>query len=45
MLQFPDSYFEDEVRDGFYVPSMIKRAWLRLWMYYARWIAYAVSTI
>lgn len=27
MLQFPDSYFEDEVRDGFYVPSMIKRAW------------------
>ena len=27
MLQFPEKYFEDEVRDGFYVPSMIKRAW------------------
>ena len=27
MLQFPDGYFEDEIRDGFYVPSMIKRAW------------------
>lgn len=27
MLQFPEEYFEDEVRDGFYVPSMIKRAW------------------
>lgn len=26
-MQFADSYFEDEVRDGFYVPSMIKRAW------------------
>lgn len=24
MLQFPEEYFEDEVRDGFYVPSMIK---------------------
>lgn len=27
MLQFPEEYFEDEVRDGFYIPSMIKRAW------------------
>ena len=26
-MEFPDSYFEDEVRDGFYVPSMMKRAW------------------
>lgn len=26
-MQFEDSFFEDEVRDGFYVPSMIKRAW------------------
>lgn len=24
---FENSYFEDEVRDGFYVPSEIKRAW------------------
>ena len=22
-----EKYFEDEVRDGFYVPSMIKRSW------------------
>lgn len=27
MLQFEDSFFEDEVRDGFYVPAMIKKAW------------------
>lgn len=26
-MNFPDSYFEDEVRDGFYVPSLMKRAW------------------
>lgn len=26
-MQFPRSYFEDEVRDGFYVPAMMKRAW------------------
>lgn len=26
-LQFPDSYFEDEVRDGYYVPGMMKRSW------------------
>lgn len=26
-MQFPKSYFEDEVRDGFYVPSMMKSAW------------------
>lgn len=26
-MQFPKSFFEDEVRDGFYVSSMIKRAW------------------
>lgn len=24
---FPDSYFEDEVREGFYVPGLMKRAW------------------
>ena len=27
MLQFSEKYFEDEIRDGFYIPSMIKRAW------------------
>lgn len=26
-MEFPKSYFEDEVRSGFYVPSMMKRAW------------------
>lgn len=26
-MQFPQEYFEDEVRDGFYVPGMMKRAW------------------
>lgn len=26
-MEFPKSYFDDEVRDGFYVPSMMKRAW------------------
>lgn len=26
-MKFPDSYFEDEVRDGFYIPGMMKRAW------------------
>lgn len=26
-MQFSNSYFEDEVRDGFYVDSMMKRAW------------------
>ena len=26
-MQFPDSFFEDEVRDGFYVPAIIKRGW------------------
>lgn len=26
-MEFPDSYFEDEVRDGFYLPSLMKRAW------------------
>ncbi|MCI8577632.1 MAG: LicD family protein [Lachnospiraceae bacterium] len=26
-MQFPDSFFEDEVRNGFYVPSLMKRAW------------------
>lgn len=24
---FDESYFEDEIRDGFYIPSMIKRSW------------------
>jgi phosphorylcholine metabolism protein LicD len=27
MMEFPDSYFEAEVREGFYVPSIMKRAW------------------
>lgn len=27
MLQFEDSFFENEVRDGFFVPAMIKKAW------------------
>lgn len=26
-MHFSDSYFEDEVRDGFYVPAIMKRAW------------------
>ena len=26
-MEFLDSYFEDEVREGFYVPSLMKRAW------------------
>lgn len=26
-MQFEKSYFEDEIRDGFYVPSDIKHAW------------------
>lgn len=26
-MEFPRSYFEDEVRDGFYVFSLMKRAW------------------
>lgn len=26
-MWFPNSYFEDEIRDGFYVPAMMKRAW------------------
>lgn len=26
-MKFTDAYFEDEVRDGFYVPSMMKKAW------------------
>lgn len=27
MLNFDPSFFEDEVRSGFYIPSMTKRAW------------------
>lgn len=27
IMRFSDSYFEDEVRDGFYVPAIMKRAW------------------
>lgn len=27
MLQFENSFFEDEVREGFFVPAMIKKAW------------------
>lgn len=26
-MQFPNSFFEDEVRDGFYVSGLMKRAW------------------
>ena len=26
-MQVPYSYYEDEVRDGFYISSMMKRAW------------------
>lgn len=26
-MDFADSYFEDEVREGFYVPSIMKKAW------------------
>lgn len=26
-MQFDNSYFQDEIREGFYVPGMIKRSW------------------
>lgn len=26
-MQFPNTYFEDEVREGFFVPGVMKRAW------------------
>lgn len=26
-MQFPDSWFEDEVREGFFIAGMMKRAW------------------
>ena len=26
-MYFPDSWYEDEVRDGFYVPALMKRSW------------------
>lgn len=26
-MDFADSYFEDEIREGFYVPSIMKKAW------------------
>ena len=26
-MQFPHSYFEDEVKEGFYIPGMMKCAW------------------
>ena len=26
-MDFPDSYFEDEVREGFFIPSLTKRVW------------------
>lgn len=26
-MQFPEKYFENEIREGFFVPSMVKRAW------------------
>lgn len=27
MLEFPDNYFYDEVRDGFFIPAMMKKTW------------------
>ena len=27
MIEYPKHYFEDEVREGFYVPGMMKRVW------------------
>ena len=27
IMQFPDSWFEDEVREGFFIAGMMKRAW------------------
>lgn len=26
-MEFPDFFFEDEIRDGFYVPALMKRCW------------------
>lgn len=26
-MQFPDNYFDDEVRDGFFVPGILKKSW------------------
>ena len=26
-MNFPENYFEDEVREGFFIPSMMKRCW------------------
>ena len=26
--EIPEEYFFDEVRDGFFVPSMIKKSWV-----------------
>ena len=26
-MEFPQEFFLDEVRDGFFVPAMMKRAW------------------
>ena len=26
-MEFPETFFEDEVREGFYVPGMMKRVW------------------
>ena len=26
-MEFPNSYFEDEVREGFYIPSIMKKNW------------------
>lgn len=27
MVEFPESYFDEDVRDGFYVPGLMKRCW------------------
>ena len=27
LLKFPENYFEGEVREGFYVEPLMKRAW------------------
>ncbi len=26
-MHFDSSYFEDEIREGFYIPGMVKRSW------------------
>lgn len=33
-LEFSADYFKTEVRDGFEIPAMMKRAWLHRWKFY-----------